>query len=335
MKTTLALLLFICVLISCEKTEEAEQFEFDLETQGESVLFVQWAEIGPEYSIHLFASATDNFEQIASASSANASEGSAILYDLSAMTAYYLKIEVKNGEELLWSDIREFSTKYTQRNVKYGTTGEEELCASVAYVSDRLMSDSKVAIFMHEFQSSKSSWYKTAIPDTLIKDGYLCVAIDFKGHGCSSFTDDVTRLLEEPWLLREDFDATIHMLDTIGLPHSQEIVVLGASMGACVATCVSSYENVLGGVAASAVRKLSEEMLNVPLIPKGMFYLAGELDKNVAKDIYFEKDARDLFETTREPGKVVIVPGTSEHGVMIFESSLSLTAEAIAWVRSL
>ncbi|PLX11999.1 MAG: hypothetical protein C0597_14200, partial [Marinilabiliales bacterium] len=237
---------------------------------------------------------------------------------------------------ILWSEIQEFTSFYTVEAVKYPSTDDVEICATLSYVSTKLNSSSRTAIFLHEFMMSKSSWGETFIKDTLLREGYVCVAIDFRGHGCSVFSGDNTTLIHMPWQLREDFDATLDFLETVELERSNEIVVFGASMGACVATMVSSYENVIGGVAASAVQSISVNMAEGNFAPKGMYYLAGELDKSDGVlEIDFEKDAIALFNGTREPKKYEIKPDTRAHGVAILEGDSELINKAIDWVRDL
>jgi pimeloyl-ACP methyl ester carboxylesterase len=171
--------------------------------------------------------------------------------------------------------------------------------------------------------------------DTLVKDGNLCIAIDFRGHGCSSFEGENTTLIEQPRMLFDDFNATLQFLDTLDLPHSDTVIVLGASMGACVATTASTYDRVLGGVAASAVEDISRNMIDDVLLPKGLFYIAGELDKNEALDIDFGRDANNLYNATTEPSKVLVIPNTPAHGVDLLDANIPLIGEAIAWVRNL
>jgi len=72
-----------------------------------------------------------------------------------------------------------------------------------------------------------------------------------------------------------------------------------------------------------------------PFAPEGMFYIAGELDKNIALGIDYEKDANSLSAGTSPPSKVIIVERTAEHGVALLESNSVLITDAIQWVRDL
>lgn len=219
--------------------------------------------------------------------------------------------------------------------VSYPSTDGVVISAKLAYISSALSPESRTVIFMHEFSRTKTTWYASGIMDTLIRDGNLCVTFDFRGHGSSSFDGAVTELIDSPWMAREDFDATLVFLEGKDLERSGDILVFGASIGACVATVASSYPEVIGGLAASAVEFLSRDMIEDILVPRGMFYIAGELDKNVTKGIDFGMDAHSLSEQTTAPSRVVVMEGAMEHGVDLFESYPELINEAISWVRDL
>ena len=113
------------------------------------------------------------------------------------------------------------------------------------------------------------------------------------------------------------------------------MIVFGASIGACVATSVSSYPEVIGGFAASAVESLSRDMIEGILLPRGMFYIAGELDRNVSTGTDFGEDALSLKAQTREPARVMVMEGSMEHGVDLLEIYPDLIPEVLRWVREL
>jgi pimeloyl-ACP methyl ester carboxylesterase len=337
MKHSITLILFIITLISCQKEiPEEVSFEFDIMPEGESNVVIGWDDIEPGNTIKFSVDTDDQFTDPLVTTEANASEGTVTLTGLAPVTRYFLKIEVSDNQVMIWSGTEEFTSKYSREVVWYASTDNVTLCANLDYISSALSPSSKTVIFMHEFSRSKTSWYVTGIVDTLVKDGNLCVAIDFRGHGASSYDGDMGNLIDQPRMLKEDFDATIQMLDTIHLEHSSEVIVFGASMGACVATSTSTYSDVLGGVAASAVAKISRSMWGSgTFAPAGIFYIAGELDKNAALNIDYEKDANSLSSITKEPSMVKIVEDSYDHGVRLLEVDPDLIAEAIEWVRDL
>lgn len=330
-------LVLLILNYSCEKEDNAVNYDFDFKIKpvGENQVTIEWEGITEGENIRFVIDTDSNFLTPVIDSEASTESNASTLSGLEPVTDYFIKIEVQKSNEVIWSNIEEFTSFYTVEPVKYNSTDDVEICATLSYVSSKITSNSRTAIFLHEFMKSKSSWGVTFIKDTLIREGYLCVAIDFRGHGCSVFSGELTSIIEIPTQLREDFDATLEFLETIELERSGEIVIFGASMGACVATMVSTYDNVLGGVAASAVESISRDMANVPFAPKGIYYLAGELDKNEAQNIDFEQDAIRLYNSTNEPKQYEIIQDSPAHGVTILEGDNELITKAINWVRNL
>lgn len=338
MRHNILLILLIVGIFSCQKEgqeQDSVSFEYDIRTEGENAVIISWDQTEAGTSIRLSISKSENFTNPVSSDEVAVSEGTARLSGLTPMTDYFMLAELKDGEDILWSETKEFSSGYTTERVSYPSTDEVVISAKLAYISTALSPESRTVIFMHEFSRNKNTWDASGIMDTLIRDGNLCLAFDFRGHGSSSYSGDVLELIEKPWMAREDFDATLDYLDGRELERSDDIIVFGASIGACVATTVSAYPEVLGGLAASAVEYLSRDMIEDILVPGGMFYIAGELDKNVTKGIDFGMDAHSLSEQTIAPTRAVVMEGAMEHGVDLFESYPELIHEAISWVRDL
>jgi len=333
---SIVLVLIILIALACETDDEGTQvFSFELKPKEETKLYIEWEDISDAETIRFTIDTDSSFLYPVVVSEINTENNCITLDGLEPVTDYVIKIEVENSGQLLWSEIKEFTSFYTVEVVNYPSTDDVEICATLSYVSTKLTSSSPTAIFMHEFMKTKSSWGNTSIRDTLLRDGYVCLAFDFRAHGCSAYSIDLLSLREMPWLFREDFDASLDFLETIELERSGEVVVFGASMGACVATTVSTYEQVIGGVAASSVESISKNMNLIPFAPKGMFYIAGELDKSEALGIDFELDAIALWNNTDEPKHFEIKPATAAHGVDLFEGDTDLLNKTIDWVRNL
>jgi len=338
MKYKILVILLAMAMFSCqEEGSESENvsLEVEIKNEGESAVIIDWDDHGVGTTVKFTLSTGENSLNNLIIKAVPISDEKIVLSGLESLTDYILFIELKDNEEILWSETRELTTGYTIELVKYASTDDVQISAKLGYIASALSHESRTVIFMHEFQRTKSTWKETGIMDTLIKDGNLCVSFDFRGHGSSTYGGDITDLIEKPWMAREDFDATLDYLENKDLKRSGDVIVFGASIGACVATAASSYPEVIGGVAASAVEFLSMQMLEEVLVPRGMLYVAGELDKNVDRDIFFEDDARSLSAATTSPSKAIIIEGTSEHGVALFESRPELIAEAITWVRAL
>lgn len=133
-------------------------------------------------------------------------------------------------------------------------------------------------------------------------------------------------------LLTEDFKACILYIENSKLESSDETIVFGASLGAAIACGAGSLDYVIGGVAASAPAKLADLLLQGKT-PRGIFYLAGELD--VTSNYDFGLDALSLFEITEAPKQVEVVSKSSDHGTSLLDTYPQLNARALLWARSL
>jgi pimeloyl-ACP methyl ester carboxylesterase len=325
-------------MFSCQEAEpelNPVSFEYKVRIEGENAILINWDQPEAGTSLRISISKSESFVNPLSSHEVAVSDGTIRLSGLTPMTAYFLLAELKDEEKVIWSESSEFTSGYTTEMVSYASTDEVQISAKLAYVSTALSPGSRTVIFMHEFTRTKTSWNASGILDSLVRDGNLCLAFDFRGHGSSIYGGDVVDLIEKPWMAREDFDATLDYLEGRDLKRSGEIIVFGASIGACVATSVSSYPEVIGGIAASPVEFLSRDMTTGILVPRGMFYIAGELDKNVSRGIDFGIDAISLSAQTEEPTMVLVMEGAAEHGVDLLESYPELIPEALQWVRDL
>ena len=329
---------FVVFCYACQKEEENPveyDFRFLYYTIDEDAIGIEWSDIASNYKIRFLIDKDENFQNPIADRTIDANQNQVILSGLEALSDYILKIDVYDNQLLIWSDTNSFTTGYTIRSVKYKSTDNVVICADLSYISSRLSQNSKTVILMHEFTRNKGFWNKTHIIDTLIRDGYLCLAIDFRGHGCSTFDQEITSIVANPSMVMQDYYATTSFLDTLSIQHSNDLILLGGSMGACVATAASSEDQVLGGIAASATEYMTKLMYDKDLIPKNMFYIAGELDKNSTLNIDYEKDANKLFAITKDTAKVWIQKGSAAHGIDLLYEDKELITESIKWIRSL
>jgi len=262
LNTTIAFIL-IFTIISCKEDIQMEEFfKFNIKFVDENSVTVDWKEMNASYVVRFLVDHDDLFNNPIITKEVGLSENEIILTGLNYMSDYFMKIEAMDKKEVIWNEVIEFSSGYTSESVRFLSAGDVGLCANVRYIYSKLNIDSKVVIFLHEFEKSKTSWNTTGIVDTAI----------------------------------------------------------------------SSYENVIGGVAASAVRDLSELMLDEELKPKGMFYIAGELDKSEILDRDCERDAYYLFGLTKEASRVEILYGSRAQGVDLLANEPVFILETIRWV---
>jgi pimeloyl-ACP methyl ester carboxylesterase len=330
-----ALIIFLFLCFSCKEKDSIKiEYQFNIQPSEETQVDISWDNFVSNQSVYIEVDTNNQFLQPIVETTVESILGFTSIQDLDPATDYFIKIEVKENDEIVYTQTDEFSTSYISETVRYPSTDEVELCASLCYVSSKISDSSKTIIFLHAFMQNRSYWKQTKIPKQLIKEGNLVVLIDFRGHGQSTYNGDVFTLSDRPWELRDDFDATLAFLETNELPCSGEVIVIGASMGACVTTVVCSYENIKGGVAVSAVEGISRAMFDAPLSPKGVFYIAGELDVD-SRNRSCADDAINLFNITADPKQVEVVPNTQGHGAELILPNSNLYYKVLDWVRNL
>lgn len=334
MQKYIYVILILLTIFGCKKDADPVEtvYNFQITPKGEEEVVISWLEkeLGRTVKFTIATNALFTINVIEKEIETLAE--SLTINGLSPLTNYFIKIEVLSNTQTIWSQVGAFTSSYTTEIVTYETSDGIMISCALNYISSRLSPSSRRIIFMHEYGASKSKWTRTAIMDSLVKDGNLCASFDFRGHGATGQLDDISILIQEPWLLIEDFKATILYLAHSNLESSKETVVFGASLGAAIATGVSSFDDVIGGVAASAPANLVASVLN-GTIPKGMFYVAGEND--VTTEYNFGLDAQSLYEITNAPKQVVVVAHSADHGTSLLESNAALRAQVIEWARGL
>lgn len=334
MKILIYVIVILIAISGCKKDEQTIEtvYDFQITPKGEEEVVINWDEKEEGRTVK-FTIATNSFFNVNVIEKVvESSIESVTINGLSPLTNYFIKLEVFTDAKPIWSLIDEFTSSYTKRTVTYETSDGIMISCALNYISSRLSPSSRRIIFMHEYGASKSKWTQTVVMDSLVKDGNLCASFDFRGHGASGRLNDISILLEQPNLLIEDFNATIRYLKNSDLECSDETIVFGASIGASIATGVSSFDFVIGGVAASATANLAFSALN-GATPKGMLYVAG--DHDITNKYNFELEAQSLYQITDEPKKVVIVSNSSDHGTVLLSPNSEATAKVIEWARSL
>lgn len=100
MKRSMSLFFLWMVVLSCKKeSPPSYNFEFDIKPVEENDVTIEWKDMEAG-NTHKFTVATDDqFSDPVATAEAVASEGTTTLTGLSPLTRYYLKIEVKEGQE--------------------------------------------------------------------------------------------------------------------------------------------------------------------------------------------------------------------------------------------
>jgi pimeloyl-ACP methyl ester carboxylesterase len=160
-------------------------------------------------------------------------------------------------------------------------------------------------ILTHMLGSDQGEWEEFA--ETLAARGFAAFTFDYRGHGRSPGARDVS-------LAASDLRAALRTLKT--QLRSQQIFVVGASMGGTAALKVAASENVLGVVSISSPSSISglSAVNDVARITAPKLFIAAEGDTPYVEDV------RSLFERARDPKELQIVNGR-EHGTGLIEGS--------------
>lgn len=188
--------------------------------------------------------------------------------------------------------------------------------------------DLPAIILIHQGGSDKSEW--NSFIDQLVKQNYIVLAYDVRGHGESDKVSNVYALFNDPNQAPHDLFAAVEYLNEYDNVDSDRIGIVGASIGANLACVGISKMDIKTAVAISgkttAVENLNgEKELNL----KSIFYIAADGDQN-GKRVEW---AKELYERTEPPRKMETVVNSSAHGVSIFKDNPQVKNEIIIWLK--
>ncbi|HHQ13499.1 MAG TPA: hypothetical protein ENK16_00575, partial [Chromatiales bacterium] len=110
----------------------------------------------------------------------------------------------------------------------------------------------------------------------------------------------------------------------------ERIAVVGASIGGNLAALATSQLDIRTAVAVSAKNSAVYNLAGTEKLDlHSVFYIASTGDQGGKRAVW----AQELYEKTREPKRLLIVPGSSAHGVHIFEDAPDTQAEIIRWLQ--
>ena len=235
---------------------------------------------------------------------------------------------------IIESEIFKIKTNSYSEDVFFETTDNITLGATVRY-AETLVDDNSIGVlFMHELGSNRSSWERTGIIDSLVSCGFVCMTLDFRGHGTSTPIDDLYILAASKTALQNDIKSAARYMES-NYVMEDSVILVGASIGAIAASGGSSLENIKGAVSVSPVYDFVLTTFGSNVEPSGVYYLAGENDIVIADQIYIAKDAQRLFNITANSRKIEIIPSSSLHGVTLIIRNPYLESKIVNWVKNL
>ncbi len=193
---------------------------------------------------------------------------------------------------------------------------------------EKIDGDLPAVILIHQGGSDKSEW--DGFFDQLVKQNYIVLAYDIRGHGESDKVDNIYALFNDPNQAPHDLFAAIEYLKEYDNVDSDRLAIVGASIGANLAIVGISKMNIKTAVAISAKTSAVENLNGEKKLHlKSIFYIAADGDQN-GKRVEW---AKELFERTKPPRKIETVVNSSAHGVKIFKDKPQVKNEIIKWLK--
>ncbi len=161
---------------------------------------------------------------------------------------------------------------------------------------------SKWVILSHMYPTDQTSWFDFA--RELADKGYIVLTYDFRGYGKSSGDQDIPNIYK-------DLEAALNFVKQYD---TEEIFLIGASMGGTASLIVASKEEVDGVVSFSGAMEfmgLSAEN-TVQDIGSPKLFMASQGDGGAA-------DAANKFYEDSTTSKYLTILNGSSHGTFIFE----------------
>ncbi len=184
-------------------------------------------------------------------------------------------------------------------------------------------------ILIHQGGSNRHEW--DALVPKLLDRNYIVLAYDVRGHGESDPVDSLRKLFNDPNLAPLDLQAAIQYLQARPNVDANRLAVVGASIGANLAAMASSEYAIKTAVAisgkTSAVYNLAGK---TSLTMRSVFFISSAGDQGGKRATW----ATELYDQTREPRQLLIVPNSSQHGVGIFDDEPQVTQKILAWLKT-
>jgi len=261
------------------------------------------------------------------------SERSIKVTNLYGASKYYFRIRIIfNDDSELISNTKSVFTTYTTESVMITTDDGIEVSGKLSYL-DRMGSKRPGIIFMHEMGAWVNNWKASDVLVELVSKGYVCLVIDFRGHGQSSDWELPTTIGGvEAFInvIEMDLIASIDYLESQAIVDSGRIALMGGSLGAIMALAGNGFECVKASVSLSASRMGVNSIFPSHQITSALF-IAAELDEN-AFNTNFATEATKMYEQAAEPKKLIILEGKTDHGTNLL--SPTINQEIVEWIEA-
>lgn len=301
---------------------------------SETSFQISWSINTTEYQSLTFVLAEDpGFEKIVISRTfkGNSTKGTTI-ESLKGAGSYYYRISLlKEPGSIFVSKTKFIELPYQQDFISFFTSDSALIKGAIFYQGE-LSGKRPAVVFMHEFGVFVNGWNNSKIIKTLVAEGYICMSYWNRGHGQSSGIDDVQSLIGDPVYLSNDLRGAMEFIRMNPLVMADSIALVGASMGASMAVSGSGNEMVRTSVALSpANMHISYMYPGIPL--RSILYIVGDQDIANAGErvIDFPALAKELYEITLAPRKLLVIEKTGDHGTQLLEST-GVNETILQWI---
>jgi len=208
------------------------------------------------------------------------------------------------------------------------TTQDGVHLAATLSIPDDLTSPAPAVILIHQGGSDRSEW-NDLVP-RLVDRGWIALAYDVRGHGASDPVDSIRRLFDDPDLAPRDLDAAVALLEGMEEVDDDRLAVVGASIGGNLA-CVASARGMVSTAVAISVKTSAVEHLAATetLAMRSIFLISSAGDQGGQRATW----AQELYDRSAEPRQLLIVDGSSAHGVSIFRDDPGVIDQIVEWLE--
>jgi dienelactone hydrolase len=326
--------LFASGITSCKKDDSSEPALLSSIQSGEITetgFNIGWTVNSADVQeITIELSKSEGFEEIEQVFEEPGQSTGISIKGLRGATKYYYRIMARagNGPAFQSATFNE-TTKYTSETIHITTPDDMTLSARLCYLS--YVEDKKPGIiFMHELGAFVNNWKSSECVTGLVAREYVCLILDFRGHGNSSPIDDLGTLIDDWSLVATDLTSAMGYLQEHDRVDGQNIALAGGSLGGIMALAGNGFEEVRCSVALSGAR-LGIYQLFPDLVMQNCLFIAGENDANENPNVDFAEEAELMFNLTGDPKKLMIIDGSQLHGTDLLGHP-NVTDEIISWI---
>ncbi len=330
-------LIFILLIGGCGKFNLTPEITINFQDPtniNETSFDINWSINTTEYQSLTFVLAEDpGFGKvlISRTFKGNGTKGTTIESLRGAGTYYYRISLLKAPGSIFVSRTKSIELPYQQEFVSFFTSDSALLKGSIYYRGE-LTGKRPAVIFMHEFGIFVNGWINSTIVRELVAEGYICMIYWNRGHGRSSWIEDVEVLISDPVYLSNDLKGAMKYIRLNPLVMADSIALVGASMGASMSVSGSGNEMVRTSVALSPANMHINYMHpDIPL--KSILYIVGDQDivDTGERVIDFPAQSAKLYEMTLDPRKLLIIEQSRAHGTELLEST-GVNETILQWI---